>query len=92
MTPHSVPSFAPGVRLQDDPTRGQTILQGPERLLVPDEIALEVLAEVDGKTSLAGITEALAARFQADPAEVGADVSELLDSLVTRGFLRESQP
>jgi pyrroloquinoline quinone biosynthesis protein D len=83
----SVPRLPRGVRLRYDETRKQWIMLAPERVLVPDEIALEVLQRVDGKVTVAAISDALASKFQAPRAEVGSDVVQLLQDLADKGML-----
>ncbi len=83
----SVPRLPRHVRLQFDETRKRWVVQAPERLLVPDEIALEILKLVDGVATVGVITDALAAKFTAPRAEVGADVAEMLQSLADKGLL-----
>jgi pyrroloquinoline quinone biosynthesis protein D len=50
------------VKLREDKARGRWVLLAPERMLVPDETAIEVLKLVDGVRSLDAVVEALAAR------------------------------
>jgi len=86
-TEAAVPRLAPGVRLREDPTRGWIVV-APERVFVPDDIALEVLRLVDGARSTAGMIDILAERFAAPRAEIAADVLELIGDLAGRGVLR----
>lgn len=83
----SVPRLARHVKLRFDEARGQWIMLAPERLLVPDEIALEVLRLVDGAATVGGIVGQLAARFQAPPGEVQADVIQMLQDLADKGMI-----
>jgi pyrroloquinoline quinone biosynthesis protein D len=82
-----IPRFAPGVRLHDDKARGRWVVMAPERMFVPDEIALEVLRLVDGARSLDDIVDALAAKFAAPRDLIETDVRAMLDDLVARGAL-----
>lgn len=84
MTPH----FAPGVRLHHDKARERWVVMAPERMFVPDEIALEVLRLVDGARDLDGIIDALAAKFAAPRDVIAADVRTMIDDLVARGALQ----
>lgn len=88
MTPAFVPAFAPGVRLHQDRARGRWVVMAPERMIVPDETALEVLRLVDGARDLDGIADALAEKFAAPRAEILTDVRELLADLAAKGVLR----
>jgi pyrroloquinoline quinone biosynthesis protein D len=82
-----VPAFAPGVRLHHDRTRDRWVVMAPERMIVPDQIALEVLRLVDGTRTLDAIVDRLAETFAAPRAEIAADVGELLDDLAAKGVL-----
>jgi pyrroloquinoline quinone biosynthesis protein D len=84
-----IPKFAPGVRLQEDKARGRWIVMAPERMFIPDEIALEVLRLVDGTRDEAGIVAALAEKFAAPAEVIAADVRVMLDDLVAKGALRD---
>jgi pyrroloquinoline quinone biosynthesis protein D len=83
------PRFAPGVRLQEDKARGRWIVMAPERMFIPDEIALEVLRMVDGVRDEAAIVAALAEKFAAPADIIAADVRVMLDDLVAKGALRD---
>jgi pyrroloquinoline quinone biosynthesis protein D len=84
----SVPRFAPGMRLREDAARGRWVVMGPERMFVPDEIALEVLRLVDGACSVDAMVDTLAARFAAPREEIATDVLALLEDLAGKGVLR----
>ena len=81
------PQFAPGVRLHHDTARARWVVLAPERMIVPDEIALEVLRLVDGARTEDAIIDALAEKFAAPRAEISADVGDLLDDLAAKGLL-----
>lgn len=83
------PRFPPGVRLQHDRARDRWVVMAPERMIVPDEIALEVLRLVDGVRTEDTIVDALAGKFAAPRAEIAADVGELLRELVAKGVLAQ---
>jgi pyrroloquinoline quinone biosynthesis protein D len=82
-----IPAFAPGVRLHHDRARDRWVVMAPERMIVPDEIALEVLRLIDGARSHDAIVEALAEKFAAPREEIASDVAELLDDLSAKGVL-----
>jgi pyrroloquinoline quinone biosynthesis protein D len=88
MAEAAIPRLAPGHRLREDTARGQWVMLGPERMFVPDEIALEVLRLVDGARSLGAIADALAARFAAPRDEILADVAAMLEELAAKGVVR----
>ena len=88
ITGATVPRLARGVRLRQDAARGgRWVVMAPERLFVPDEIALEVLRLVDGVRSVDAMVDGLAARFAAPREEIAADVIELLRDLVGKGVI-----
>lgn len=83
----AIPRLARGVRLREDAVRGRWIVLAPERMFVPDEVALEVLRLVDGARSLGAIADDLAARFAAPRAEILADLHEMLADLTAKGVV-----
>jgi len=87
MTPDSIPKLARGMKLREDKARAQWVVLGPERMFVPDEIALEVIRLLDGSRSLAAIAEDLAARYAAPREEILADIATMLDDLAAKGVV-----
>jgi pyrroloquinoline quinone biosynthesis protein D len=87
MNAESIPKLARGMKLREDKARAQWVVLGPERMFVPDEIALEVIRLLDGRRSLAAIADDLAARYAAPRAEILADIAALLDDLAARGVV-----
>ncbi|HEX5080196.1 MAG TPA: pyrroloquinoline quinone biosynthesis peptide chaperone PqqD [Geminicoccaceae bacterium] len=83
----SLPALAPGVRLRHDKARDAWVLLAPERVLMPDEIALEILRRCDGKATVAAIVGDLARTFEANPGQVAGDVRALLQDLADKGML-----
>ena len=83
----SIPQLARGVRLREDAARGGWVLLGPERVLQPDPIAVEILKRVDGQHSLEAIIEGLAWDFAADRAQIEKDVRLFLKGLAEKGLL-----
>ncbi|WP_307833638.1 pyrroloquinoline quinone biosynthesis peptide chaperone PqqD [Azospirillum brasilense] len=81
--------LAPGVMLRQDRVRGHWQLLGPERVLILDEVALEVVRAVTTKppATVGTAIAALAAQFDAPREEIAADVLELLGDMITKGFL-----
>jgi pyrroloquinoline quinone biosynthesis protein D len=65
----------------------QWIVQAPERVLMPDEIAVSILKLCDGKTSVAAIAERLARDYRAPPDVIEADVLEMLRDLAEKGIV-----
>ncbi|MBR1221352.1 pyrroloquinoline quinone biosynthesis peptide chaperone PqqD [Bradyrhizobium sp. U87765 SZCCT0131] len=78
-------------RLKFDETRQRWVILAPERVLAPDDIAVEILQLCDGERTVAGMVDLLAARYAADRAEIAADVIAMLADLAEKGFLVEAR-
>ena len=79
-----------GIRLKHDGRRDAWTLMAPERVIVLDEIAHEVINEIltsDGR--IAGVIDRLSERYAAPRDEIAADVIEMLQALVDKQLLRE---
>jgi pyrroloquinoline quinone biosynthesis protein D len=87
LTGASVPKLARGVKLQEDKARGRWVVLAPERMLVPDETAIEVLRLLDGARSIDAVVDALAERFAAPREEIAGDVAEMLADLIDKGVV-----
>lgn len=81
------PGLAPGVRLSFDKARDCWVVLAPERVLVPDETALEVLQRCDGARPLSAIVDELAEVYSADPGEIAQDVAEMVGDLMEKRIL-----
>jgi len=81
------PRMAPGVRLKYDEARACWVVLAPERVLMPDETALEVLQRLDGKKTVDDLVAELVTAYDADRGEILADVTELLNSLLEKRIL-----
>lgn len=88
----SIPRFPRGTRFRFDATRQAWVILAPERLIMPDEIAVEVLKLVDGARSVSAMADDLAARFAAPRDEVLGDVLALLQELADDTVLEDSRP
>lgn len=86
----SIPRFPRGTRFRFDATRQSWVILAPERVLMPDEIAVEVLKLVDGARSVDAIAEELAARFGAPRDQVAADVITMLQDLADKTVLEDA--
>ncbi|OJY63556.1 MAG: pyrroloquinoline quinone biosynthesis protein PqqD [Sphingobium sp. 66-54] len=84
----TVPAFRRGVKFRFDTVREAWVLLAPEKLFMPDEIAVEILKLVDGARSIDAIVDDLAARFDAPRDEIATDVIATLEDLSTRGALQ----
>jgi len=87
----SVPRLKPGVRLQFNEARQQWIVQAPERVLMPDDIAVAVLKKCDGTASVAAIGGELAREYEAPPDVVTNDIVELLQDLAEKGVIADGR-
>ena len=81
------PRFAPGVRLHHDRARDRWVVMAPERMFVPDEIALEVLRLIDGARDADAIIDTLAEKFDAPRDVIATDVQAMLADLRARGAI-----
>jgi pyrroloquinoline quinone biosynthesis protein D len=71
-----------------DDTRQRWIMMAPERLMLPDEQAVEILKLLDGKASVGAITDTLAGRYSQAPRElIARDVAAMLQDLADKGCL-----
>ncbi len=82
-----MPRFAPHVRFRFDEARDRWVVLGPESLLLPDEIAVEVLKCCDGNRTVAAIADGLSQRFDATREAVAGDVTRLLQDLADKGYV-----
>jgi pyrroloquinoline quinone biosynthesis protein D len=80
--------LAPHIVFRFDDTRQRWIMMAPERLMLPDEQAVEILKLVDGKASVGAIVDSLAARYSQAPRElIAKDVTAMLQDLADKGCL-----
>ena len=84
----SLPRLPRHVKLRFDKARERWVVLAPERVLMPDETALEVLQRCDGETSVNAIVANLAQAYEAPPEEIREDVSALLQDLADKGFIQ----
>jgi pyrroloquinoline quinone biosynthesis protein D len=78
-------------RLKFDETRQRWMILAPERVLAPDDIAVEILQLCDGVRDVGAIVDQLAAKYAADRAEIGGDVIAMLQDLADKGFVAEAR-
>ena len=76
-------------RLKFDETRQRWVILAPERVLAPDEIAVEVLQLCDGQRNVGDVADQLAAKYAAPRKAILADVIVMLQDLADKGFLTE---
>lgn len=75
------------VKLRFDKTRDRWIILAPERVLVPDDISVEVLQLCDGVRRISDIVAVLAEKYEADPDLIQTDCLALLQDLADKAFL-----
>lgn len=78
-------------KLKFDETRQVWVILAPERVLVPDEIAVEVLQLCDGVRSVGQFVDQLAAKYAAPREAILTDVIAMLQDLADKGFLTEAR-
>ncbi|MDI4657385.1 MULTISPECIES: pyrroloquinoline quinone biosynthesis peptide chaperone PqqD [Xanthobacter] len=84
VTAASVPRLPRGVRLERDSARGIWLLLAPERIFELDQMAVAVIDEVDGISSIAAITRRLAQKYAASQARVEAEIIAMIERLVAQ--------
>jgi pyrroloquinoline quinone biosynthesis protein D len=87
----SRPRLPRHAKLKFDETRQRWVILAPERVLAPDEIAVEVLQLCDGVRSVDQMIEQLAEKYAADRDAIGTDVIAMLQDLADKGFLTEAR-
>lgn len=90
VTEASRPVLPRHAQLKFDKTRERWVILAPERVLAPDEIAVEVLQLCDGR-SVAQMVDQLAVKYAAPREDIGADVVGMLQDLADKGFLVEAK-
>jgi pyrroloquinoline quinone biosynthesis protein D len=78
-------------KLKFDATRQVWVLLAPERVLAPDEIAVEVLQLCDGIRSVTEMADQLAVKYAAPREAIATDVIAMLQDLADKGFLTEAR-
>ena len=85
----SRPKLPRHAKLKFDETRQVWVILAPERVLAPDEIAVEVLQLCDGKRNVGEVADQLAAKYAAPREAILTDVIAMLQDLADKGFLTE---
>jgi pyrroloquinoline quinone biosynthesis protein D len=80
--------FAPHVRFRFDETRQAWVVLAPERLLLPDEQAVEILQLIDGERAVDGVIDELVRRYEAPREVIADDVVKMLQNLVDKRVLQ----
>ena len=80
--------LAPGVMLRLDKVRNHWQLLGPERVLILDEVALDVVRAATSKpVTVREAIDDLARQFDAPREDIASDVLDVLTDMIARGFL-----
>ena len=87
LTESSRPILAPHIVLKRDEARSRWVILAPERVLVPDETAAEIVGMTDGVSTVAEIVDRLAEKYKAPREEIAGDVIEMLQDLADQGYL-----
>ena len=91
ITEQSRPVLARHAKLRFDEARQRWVILAPERVLAPDEIAVEILQLCDGARDVGQVIDMLAAKYTAERAVIAADVVAMLRDLADKGFLAEAE-
>jgi pyrroloquinoline quinone biosynthesis protein D len=78
-------------KLKFDDSRQVWVILAPERVLAPDEIAVEILQLCDGARSVADLIDLMAAKYAAPREDIGTDVIAMLQDLADKGFLTQAK-
>ena len=78
-------------KLRFDETRQVWVILAPERVLAPDEIAVEVLQLCDGVRNVTAMIDMLAEKYAAERGAIATDVIAMLQDLADKGFLTEAR-
>jgi pyrroloquinoline quinone biosynthesis protein D len=76
------------LKLRHDAGRDRWILLAPERVLTPDQTAVDVLKLCDGKRTVDEIVAVLAKEYSAPSDVIRADVLDLLQGLADKGYVK----
>jgi pyrroloquinoline quinone biosynthesis protein D len=77
------------VKLRYDETRKRWVILVPERVLVPDETAVEVIQLCDGTRTVGEVVDVLAEKYVAERSVISQDVVAMLQDLADKDFLAE---
>lgn len=87
VTEDGIPHLPRGVKLRHDKARDAWVLLAPERVFMPDPIAVEILKRCDGQSALASIIDDLAKTFAAPREQIAKDVTAMLQDLADKGMV-----
>jgi pyrroloquinoline quinone biosynthesis protein D len=87
----SRPILSRHAKLKFDETRKVWVILAPERVLAPDETAVEVLQLCDGVRDVAALVDQLAAKYAAPREAILTDVIAMLQDLADKGFVTQAR-
>jgi len=87
----SRPGLPRHAKLKFDETRQRWVILAPERVLAPDDIAVEVLQLCDGVRSVGQMVDQLAEKYAAEREAILTDIVAMLQDLADKGFLTEAR-
>jgi len=85
---NATPRFPRHVKFRHDETRQCWVVLAPEKLLLPDEQAVEILKLVDGARTVDDMIDDLAKRFEAPRQLIAGDVTAMLQDLADKGVVQ----
>ena len=83
----SIPRLPRGVKLRFDKARDAWVMLAPERVFMPDPIAVEILKRCDGEAALSEIIDDLAKTYAAPREQIAKDVIQMLQDLADKGMV-----
>lgn len=87
ITEGCIPKLPRGVKLRFDKARDAWVMLAPERVFMPDPIAVEILKRCTGQASLGEIVDDLASTFAAPRDQIAKDVTAMLQDLADKGMV-----
>ena len=81
--------FPKHVKFKFNEPRKEWVILAPEKLVKPDNIAVEILKLVNGKRTVMNIVKELSKIFNAPENVILEDVKTMLQQLADKGFLVE---
>ncbi len=85
--PASRPKLPRSVKLRHDASRNRWVVLAPEKVLSPNDVALDILKLCDGNRDVAAIAGELAETYDAPKEQILAQVLVLLRDLADKGVV-----
>jgi pyrroloquinoline quinone biosynthesis protein D len=86
------PRLARAATLRWDTVREKWVVQAPEYLFFPDDVAVSIIALCDGRRTLCSIVDELVGRFDAPLDVIQRDTIDLLETLSAEGVIVHDAP